>query len=232
MTAWVSAAILGARVALSRMRGRAALLIAAGAVGFATLAAFAERKGSVGQAASRALQGPGFGLAIPIATLALVALGLAGTRLDASVDSIAAMGGNRRAAAVGSLLGTALVASVLGLLTAATMTVVAHGSADPSSMGDALTSGWVGALTAFAYVFLYGAGSSFGKRGGGRLVVFVADLFIGPMVGTTAALFPRAHALNLLGSTPVLDLPQRGSAMALAGLAILFATVCALRTRP
>jgi len=231
VTHWMTAALMGARVALRRLGGRSTLFITLGAVAFCTLAAWAERHANATTAASNALRGPGFGLAIPLAVLSLVSVALARTRLGEAVEGVAVLGGNRRAAAVGALAGTSMIAALLGAVTAATTALIAYGHVDGATISDALTAGWIGGLTGAVYAFYFGAFSSVGKRGGGRTVGLLADLILGPLTGTAAVVFPRAHALNLLGAEPVLQLPQAASTAILAGLLGLFAVVAALRTR-
>ncbi|MFW5738821.1 MAG: hypothetical protein ACOC1F_00500 [Myxococcota bacterium] len=232
MKLWITAAWIGARLALRRLGGRSTLLITLGAVVFATLAGWAERHANALTAAELALRGPAFGLAIPLASLAFVTVALARTRLDEAVGSVALIGGNRRAAAFGALGGTAVITAFVGLVTAALTTIVAYGDVTGAAVGDAWTAAWIGGLTGGVYAFYFGLSSGFGKRGGGRIVALLADLILGPLVGTAAVLFPRAHALNLLGADPVLALPQAASFAILVGMAGVFALSAALRTRP
>ena len=62
-------------------------------------------------------------------------------------------------------------------------------------------------------------------------MAFVVDLLFGSMAGVAALPFPRAHALNLLGSEPVMVLPQSASMAALAALTLLYASIASWRTR-
>ena len=231
MKPWLTAAAMGAQMALHRLSGRSTLLTTAGAVIFATLAAWAERHADAVTAPDYALRGAAFGLAIPLATLAIVTVALSRNRLEHALGAIATLGGNRRAAALGTLAATSLVTSLLGLATAATTTIVAHGSLSATTASDTLTAAWIGAVAGATYGCFYGFASSYGKRGGGRIVALLADLILGPLAGTAAVVFPRAHALNLLGATPVLELPQMASTAVLLAMAALFATLAALRTR-
>lgn len=231
MTNWLTAALMGARVALRRLGGRSTLFITLGSVSFCTLAAWAERHANAATAASNALRGPGFGLAIPLAVLSLVTVALARTRLDDAVGGVAILGGNRRAAVMGALAGTALIAALLGTVTATTTALIAHNQLQGATLSDAWTAAWIGGLTGAVYAFYFGAFSSVGKRGGGRIIGLLGDLILGPLTGTAAVLFPRAHALNLLGATPVLEMPQLASTAILAGMLGVFASVAILRTR-
>ncbi|MCU0694237.1 MAG: hypothetical protein MUF54_22840 [Polyangiaceae bacterium] len=232
MSAWTDAAVLGARLALRRLRATAVIGIAAAAVGFGTIAAYAERKSGIGDAAGRALQGPAFGLAVPLGTFALVSVALARTRLDDAVATVALLGAHRRPAVLGSLAATCVVGALLALCTSVVVTLVAKGAMNALFLVEAVSAGCIAALTAVSYVFFYGAAASYGKRGGGRYIWLLTDLVLGPLTGVTAVVFPRAHALNLLGADPVLNLSQPASTVALFVLAAAFAALAALRTRP
>lgn len=231
MSAFGASLSMGAQLALRRMGGRTALLITLAAVSFSTLAAWAERHVNAVQAADVALRGPAFGLAIPVAALSLVAVALRHARLNDAVASIATLGGDRRAAALGALAGTSVVTGLLGALAALATALVAHGQVSAASLFDAGTAAWIGGLTGWVYAFFYGAASSIGKRGGGRIALFLADLVLGPLVGMAAVVFPRAHGLNLLGASPVLDLPQVASTVILVLMACAFSAAAALRVR-
>jgi hypothetical protein len=232
MSASRIAAWLGAGLVLRRLRGRAMAVIALGTVVFSTLAAFAERRSGALDAAGRALQGPVFGLAIPIAMLSLVSMAFSRTRLERSLASIALIGASRRAAVWGAIPSVAIVGAFLTSLTAAVATLAAHGFRAPGAPGDAASAAWVAALASAAYAAYYAAASTIGDNGRGRYVAFVADLTLGPLAGAAAFPFPRAHALNLLGAEPVLNLPQPASAATLACLTLIFATIASWRTSP
>ena len=224
---------MGALVAMRRLRGRAALLIAATTVGFSTVAAFAERRALAADAPSRVLQGPVFGLAIPLATLALLSVSLGGGRLDQAMSGAAMLGANRRAAALGALLAVGGVATFLCAITAGCAALVAHGTLRGSSLCDAFTCSWIGMLSAIGYTGLFAAGSTFGRRGGGRTLALLADLVLGPTVGTATFVLPRAHSLVLLGSaTTAASFTQPVSSAALVLIAIGWTLLAAGRVRP
>ena len=173
-------------------------MIAFATVVFATLASFAERRLEPVGAATRALQGPLFGLAIPLAMLSLVSLAFAHGRVDISMQPVAVLGASRRSALLGALPGIAIVGAFLAWISAGLGTMTAHGFRTPGAPGDAWTTAYVAALTALAYVAYFTAASTFGAKGGGRLIALVADLLLGSVAGYAAIPFPRAHALNLL----------------------------------
>lgn len=233
MTRLQASAYAGAMIALRRIRGRSALAIAAATVAFSTIASFAERKAAVADAASRALQGPAFGLAIPIGTLALVSTALARGRVDDAMQPAAMLGASRRVAALGAVAAVAIVAAMLGLLTGAASALAAHGPPTAASLTDAVAAGWIGALAGVTYTVLFMAASGFGVRGGWRVPALLVDLVFGPIMSPMAVLLPRAHALNLLGASDVAaGFGQPASSAALAVLALLFAGILTARVRP
>lgn len=221
----------GTWLVLRRVGRRHAMGITAAAVAFAAIASYAERKAVVSDAASRALQGPGFGLALPIAAFAVLSCSLGRGRLEAGVSPAAALGAHRRLAALGALVGAAVVAAAIGALIACVTALAGHGPPSAASISDALTSSWIGALTAACYAFYFGAGASFGAQGGGRVIALGLDLFIGPLATPVAVLFPRAHALNLLGRPEAVPgWSQAASTIGLVSLACFFALMAVRRT--
>lgn len=230
MSATTAAGWMGANLTLRRLRGRSLLVVTLSTVVFATLSSFAERRLGGSDAATRALQGPVFGLAIPLAMMTLVSMAFGGTRVETGLQPLAMLGASRRAAVWGALPGLAIVGAFLASVTAGLGAMAAHGFRTPGAPADAWTSSTVGALTGLAYVGYFTAASTVGARGRGRLLAFVADLLLGSMVGFAAIPFPRAHAINLLGGHPVAQWPQPVSAGALIALAIAYALITVWRT--
>jgi hypothetical protein len=227
-----AAAFAGAMTALRPIRGRAALVITVCTVGFTTIASYAERRVAVADAASRALQGPTFGIAIPFAALALVSAALTHRRLDDAMTPAALLGADRRVAALGAALALIVVAAALGIGAASCSALVAHGPASAGSVRDALTAGWVGGLTAATYTAVLLAASGFGARGGWRLGALAVDLIIGPMATPVAALVPRSHALNLLGALDVAPgFSQPASSLAMLAVIAVSGAVMLSRVR-
>ncbi len=222
---------MGANLALRRLRGRPLLVVTLSTVVFATLASFAERRVGGLDAATRALQGPVFGLAIPLSMMSLVSLAFGGTRVESGLASLALLGANRRAAIWGALPGVAIVGAFLASVTAGLGAMAAHGFRTPGAASDAWTTAQIAALAGAAYVGYFGASSTLGAKGRGRLIAFAADLLFGSMAGMASLPFPRAHALNLLGAEPVVHMPQSVSAVVLGALALGYAALTSLRTR-
>jgi len=227
-----AAAFAGAMSALRPIRGRAVLAITSSTVVFTAIASYAERKAAIGDAASRALQGPTFGLAIPVAVLALVSAALTRKRLDDAMTPAALLGADRRLSALGAAAALSGVAAVLGLVAASTGALVAHGPPGIESVVDAMTAGWIGALTAVAYSCFFLAASGFGAQGGWRLAALIADLSLGPIASPVAAWAPRAHALNLLGTPDVAPgFSQPASTAAMLAIIVLSGVIMLWRVR-
>jgi hypothetical protein len=102
---------------------------------------------------------------------------------------------------------------------------------DPPVARDVLASAYAGALGGAAYAALFALGASFGRRGGGRMVLLVTDWVLGANSTALALLTPRGNLRNVLGGAPPWGLGERGSAIALLALAFVFAAAAVRRTR-
>jgi hypothetical protein len=197
------------------------------AVGFAA----AARTQGASHGADHTLVGAFGALVIPLLCYAIVGGALGATSLSAAGAPAVAFGATppRAAAATVAVAVTVSVAScaVLG----AAVAIVAHGSADPPVVHDALASAYAGALGGAAYASLFALGSTFGRRGGGRTVALVADWLLGANATAVALVTPRAHLRNLLGGTPPAALGERASAVAIVLIAVLLAALAVRRTR-
>jgi hypothetical protein len=200
----------------------------ASAVAFTALAAFAERKASIVDASSRALQGPTFGLVVPLATFSLVVAATGRTRFDHLLAPLAVLGTNRRYAALGAISSIAIVAAFLAIVCSTLTLLVTNRGVSSAMIGEAVTCMSLAALSAFAYTSLYCLGSTWGLRGGGRSVVLFVDLLAGSSPTMASIPFPKAHALNYLGATPSLPIAQPASLLALGLIGVIAA---ALTTR-
>ena len=73
-----------------------------------------------------------------------------------------------------------LVGAAVAGVSAAVTASVGHDPSAPPVAIDAITSAWIGALTASAYAALFAFGATFGARGGGRYLAlgfdFIDDL--------------------------------------------------------
>lgn len=212
---------LAAGVSAAALRLRSLATVAG--VGFALLGVLVvtliERRASPLVAADRALSGVALGVALPLLVYGLVTRACAGTRLDASLVHLARHGADRRLAAAGLLSFTLFGSAVAGVLISATAVIVARAPADPRLVTDLLTSSWIGLLAGLGYGGWFALASTVGREGGGRFWVLVLDWLLGAGVGAFAVPWPRSHVQNLLGASPVLNLPQWSASLALVVLA-------------
>jgi len=170
-------------------------------------------------------------LVVPLLAYAIVGGAIGGGSLRASVAPTVAFGAPP-ARSAGVTVGFAvLVATVLCAGLGAVLAALAHGVDDPPLVRDILVSAYAGALGGAAYAALFAMGASFGRRGGGRTVLLVTDWLLGANSTALALLTPRGHLRNVLGGAPPWGLGERGSAIALVALALVFAVAAVRRTR-
>jgi hypothetical protein len=225
----VSGVLLGAALARERLRGALVPLVlaSASAVVYA-LAALARQSG--GGAADSALEGPVFGLAVPVLAYLLSERACDAQRLDRSVDGLARYGTDRRAALLGVLL-TSAACMALGSMVLALAALFGSGSASASHFAsDVGMTLSIAALSGAVYALWLGAASLFGKRGGGRKWALILDFVLGAGRSVLAVPWPRGHARNLLGGAPVLALSQSGAWLALCLLGVGSIAVSVRRT--
>ncbi len=170
-------------------------------------------------------------LALPLLAYVIVGATLASQSLRASTASVVAFGAQPWRAAAAAIAVPAASSAIVGAVVAAAVAVLAHGIADPPRIHDAAVSAYVGALGGAAYATWFTLGASFGRRGGGRVLLLVVDWILGATSGAGALLSPRGHVRNLLGGVPPMDLSQRASAAALAILTIACALIAIRRSR-
>jgi len=217
--------VLAARAALERfLEAKTWLALPVGIVG-CVLVALLERRHGVG-AADRALSGAAFGLSLPILAYLVTDSSLSRRRLSTNLSSIVRHGGSPSAAASGTLASVLLFSTSTGALLGALTTFVARAGTDGAWLRDVGASAWIGILGGAAYASAFVFASSFGKRGGGRQLLFALDFLFGISSSALALPWPRSHIRNLIGGTPPLELSQPASAAALvliAGLTAIFA---------
>jgi hypothetical protein len=221
---------LGAALARQRLRGAVVpvVLVLSGCLVYA-LAAL-ERRHSGSAAANGALEGPVFGLALPILAYLLSERVCDAQRLDRSVDSVARYGTDRRAAMVGALCISAACMALSTVLLTLTALLGAHSLHDANFGSDLRTSLAIAAVSGAVYALWFGAASLVGKRGGGRKWALIADFVLGAGSSALAAPWPRGHARNLLGGTPVLDMSQSGAWIALVVIGVASVALSVSRT--
>jgi len=221
----MNAVRLGFSLARERLRGVTSWLVLT-LVAFAVYAfAVIERRKSEGGAADSALEGAVFGLALPIIAYLASERACGGERLDRSVDLLARHGADRRRSALGVLAASAACAGLAGA-----MFIFLAGLGAHDNVGDLALSVGIALVAGGAYALWFGAASLLGKRGGGRKWALILDFTFGTGSSALALPFPRAHARNLLGGAPVLDMPQWAAWLALGAIASLSALRVAART--
>jgi hypothetical protein len=197
------------------------------ALGFA----MAARSRGSAHGADHVLVGAFGPLVLPLLCYALVGALLGPRSLAASTAPVVSFGAPPARAAAVTVGVAAAACAIAGGMLAALVALVAHGASDPPTAGDALASAYAGGLGGGAYASLFAFGATLGKRGGGRIVLLVADWVLGTGSGATALLTPRGHLRNLLGGTAPMDWSGRASAIAIVVLAILLALAAVSRSR-
>jgi hypothetical protein len=193
--------------------------------------AISARTQGVAHGADRVLLDAYGAIVLPLLAFGLVGSLVGSRSLSANLAPLNAYGAPPVLTAA-TTLGVALVPTVaLGAVLAALVAIVAHGSGDPPVARDALASAYAGALGGMAYASLFALGSSFGRRGGGRALLLVADWLLGAAGGVTSLLTPRAHLRNLLGGTAPMDLSGGASAAVLVLLTVAYLGATLARSR-
>ncbi len=199
------------------VRSRRSLALAIGWFAFAAVIGLSAGAKSTGLRG--ALSVSFVGSTLPFLSYAAIS-GVVGEKgLGATVWSFSLMGCSRRRAALSLLAAALALGALLGLASAALVSVLGHSAMDPPLGRDLLTTMWVGALGGAAYASLFLLGSSFWK-GAGRGVLLAMDWVLGGS-GFFALLFPHGHLRSLFGGDPAFDVSQRVSSMLLVLLTVL-----------
>jgi hypothetical protein len=217
----VNGVSVGAAVARERLRGAALPLVFALGVCLVYALAALERRSSGASSADTALEGPVFGLALPILAYLSSERVCDGQRLDRSVDSVARYGVDRRAAMLGVLLTSAATMALGSALLTVAALLGANASRAANFWADLRASVGIAICSGAVYALWFGAASLFGKRGGGRKWALILDFVLGAGSSALAAPWPRGHARNLLGGLPVLDMTQSGAWLALIAIGVV-----------
>jgi hypothetical protein len=189
-----------------------------------------ERRGSGAAAADSTLEGPVFGLALPILAYLVSERACDAQRLDRSVDDLARYGVDRRAALLGVVLTSALTVAFASTLLTLVALLGAHAAHAADLASDLSASLGIAALSGAVYALWFGAASLFGKRGGGRKWALIFDFVLGSSSSALAAPWPRGHARNLLGGMPVMDLSQHAAWAALVVIGVASVALSVART--
>jgi hypothetical protein len=169
-------------------------------------------------------------LALPFIAYSIARVGFAGRSMASSTAPLVAFGAQPWRAAFASVCVTAIATALVGACLAASIALIAHGSADPAMGGDALVSAYVGGLGGAAYATWFAFGTTIGRRGGGRILFLALDWVMGGAESPTALATPRGHLRSLLGGAAPLNIPERKSALMLVSLMAL-CTFLAIRER-
>ncbi len=227
----MTAFLAGMRLVRMRLVGASSVAGLTFALLSVLLVALLERRTGSILATDRALTGVALGFVLPLLAHGTVARALGGARLDVALADVGRHGGDRRVGALGVAVSLALVLALAGALIAVLAVGVVRAPADPRLLGDAVTSGWIGAIAGACYAGWFCLGSTLGKRGGGRSVALIVDWVAGASAGTAALFWPRGHVRNLLGAEPVLTMPQWSATLALGLLGVVYVALSLWRVR-
>jgi hypothetical protein len=215
--------LFGLRIGGVRLRRRRVALLGFLGLALALASAVIERRVSSVGSVDRALVST-FRLVIPLVAFAIVAEVSGRARLSEAAWPAARFGAARRDVVLGLVAAAAAASAALAAVFAVAVVLFASSPASPPIVRDALLSAWIAAVTAFAYVGWFAAGSTFHRHGRGRFWPLLADFVLGGSVGFAGALLPRGNAVNLLGGSAPLGLSQPSSmVILLAGGAALCA---------
>jgi len=219
-----------ARPSLARVFRTPRALLALGAWSVLALGfALAARSRGSANGADHVLVNAYGALILPLLAYTLVGAVLGARSLAASIAPVVRLGAAPTRAAVVTVGVAVGAGAAVGAVLASVVALLAHGSGDPPAASDALASAYAGALGGAAYTAWFVVGASFGKRGGGRAVLLVADWVLGLGRGAVALATPRAHLRNLLGGTAPMEWSGRASAAALVMIAVVCAVVAVRR---
>jgi|HubBroStandDraft_1064217.scaffolds.fasta_scaffold06787_7 hypothetical protein len=167
-------------------------------------------------------------LSLPFIACAIARAAFGGRSMLSSTAPLVAFGAAPWRAAFASTGVATLATALVGASLAALVALVAHGTADPPPVHDAIVSAYVGGLGGAAYATWFALGTTIGRRGGGRLLLLGLDWLLGGAGTPTALATPRGHLRNLLGGASPLNLSERWSAIMLLGM-MVFCTMLACR---
>ena len=227
MSSFASGVRLGARMGTARLLGRPLAFLALLALSTSAVVAVSERDRELLAAPSRAL-GVVLAWILPLVCFAIVSLALGRARLDECAWPIAKYGIARRVVSLG-LIASSMTAAVLVGVASVLVTLALSYARMPGLWSDLVTSSWIAALGACAYVALFMLGAGFFRLGRGRWAALAFDFLIAGGTGAVAAAGPRAHLRSLVGGAPVLELSQPQSSVWLLAMTIGFAILAAMR---
>jgi hypothetical protein len=208
---------LGARLATHQLRARTPYVAAAVGAAVVVLGAALEAVREPAYAVDRALLGIACGVVLPLFCYALFETVHRRETSLALLSPLARHGADRRALALGVFGLLAAGSALAGAVFAGLAVLSARESGDTRLAAELFASGWSGACAGLGYAGVFAFASRWGRAG--RLWTLAFDWLLGSGASFLALPWPRAHARNLLGGEPVVDLPQAVSALLLLTLA-------------
>jgi hypothetical protein len=184
-----------------------------------------------GASTDRVLLGLFAPLALPLIALSVLTATTGPAGLRASTLALQSFGASGLRASLATLAVAAASAGALAALLGASVAMIAHGADDPPLLRDVITTAWVGALGAAAYVPFFGVGATFGARGGGRGMMLVFSWLLADAGTFGVALSPHAQVRSLLGGRAAATFSQRASVLDLVVLGLVCALFAAWRCR-
>jgi hypothetical protein len=223
---WVSIEV-GFRHTFSFTRSRFWLVLMGLTSAWAILISRVARDASPSEATTAALVGPIFGIAVPIA-LFIYCRYVEREGLREAAITASALGMNRAAFALGTVL--ALVVSAVGLAIVLGLLplILNRGIADVAVLADLGTTAWVVSLGAAAYVCCLAALGASGSWVQG-FAFLLLDWGLGARAGLSALIWPRAHLASLLGAATALPASAGTSVLMLWALVILSTALLVFR---
>ena len=226
--------LAGLRVGGARLRGKTGLLVLLAALAATLVVAVLERHAGVVGAADRTLVGL-FRLVVPISCFAFLQLAIGMQNLREAAWPVARYGHHRGLVALGVVLAGAFAAAGSALLLAWLGLSVARlfGPAMPNAMpfiSDLAATSFTAVAVSLGYGSWLGLGATFGRLGGGRTLVLLADFLVGS-VGFFAVALPRGAAYSLIGREAALELSARQSSLVLVAVTLLCFWLTVLRCR-
>lgn len=225
----VLAGIQSGRSRLPPAKLAAATLVA---ISLGAGSALLSRRSSPQGAATAVLADVVFGLAVPLLAWYVCGQALDRSRLDTAASAAARFGGSRREVGLGLVVASVVPVVVASVLAGVIALLLAHDVTAPPRFFDALTVAWIAALSSAAYLGVLALGSTFGLRGGGRLVLLAADFLVGDSGASSSLVLPRGHVMNLIGSATAPTVSQALSVWCLVGIAVASSGLALVRCKP
>jgi hypothetical protein len=226
------AARFGSEIGVYALKARRVHVAAALALGFIFLCSLLERHAELGGASDRALSRSTFGIALPVFACFFWHELCSGRRLEAPLSVLGQAGFNRRALALGVLGVSALFLTLTSLALGVATVLLTRSLSDPALGADLMATAWISGLAGFAYSGWFALGSTFARRGAGRVWFLALDWLAGATASFSYLPCPRGHLLHLLGAVSDMRLPLVTSAGMLLALGLACTLLVSWRCPP